>query len=223
MNPNATTLTPARTANSVVWLGIVVLLSYWVVTMHRLGGLWSALPEYSYGWAVPMLCVILFMDRWRTRPTASLASDLRPPTSDRISAFSFQRFSISPLIFLLSVLMVFVFSRAALEVIPTWRIAAWTMTLSAIVLTLLGLKYFSILTFQRFSVSYFAFPILFFLIAVPWPSRFEDPFIQTLTELNAALTVEIMSFFKVAAVRMGNQAAKEAPSPTALATATVPP
>ena len=171
-----------------------MVLGYWAVTVHRLGGLWSALPEYSYGWAVPMLCVILFLDRWRTRPS-------------RISRFEAARRSRcsmrSAIVAILLVTFAFVLARAGLEVIPTWRFAAWMLAFTTIGLTLFLLR----LLFRSEAGSrwsHFAFPVLFFLLAVPWPDRFEGPFIQALTELNAAFTVEVMAFLKVAAVRMGN-------------------
>jgi len=208
---------------------LAVLLGFWAVTISRLGGLWSALPEYSYGWSVPLLCAMLLLERWRTRPSEMLklgkpeilkdgqAEGLKYGNTGLLSAFSFQNFSV----FLAA--LAFVLSRAALEVIPTWRFAAWTLALSTVALTLLLLKYFSsalpaptsdlqpptsrpvsISASQRFSVSHFAFPVLFFLLAVPWPDRFEGPFIQALTEFNAVLTVEVTAFLKIAAVRMGN-------------------
>lgn len=210
----------SRSSRLALQLGVVLVLGCWAVTVHRLGGLWSALPEYSYGWSVPMLCVILFLDRWRTRPTEMLKSGEAEILKDGqaetrkhgstetpkyrntglLSAFSFQNFSV----FLAA--LAFVLSRAALEVIPTWRFAAWTLALATISLTFMVLSRlrFRVSGFQGSSVSHFAFPVLFFLLAVPWPDRFEGPFIQALTELNAAMTVEVMAFLKVAAVRMGN-------------------
>jgi hypothetical protein len=38
-----------------IFLAVLVLLAFWGVTIWRLGGMWSALPEYSYGWVDPLL------------------------------------------------------------------------------------------------------------------------------------------------------------------------
>ena len=58
--------------------------------------------------------------------------------------------------------------------------------------------------FQHFSVSTFLFPLLFFLVAVPWPTIIEGPLVQGLTRANAAITIELLGFFGVPAMQHGN-------------------
>ena len=53
-------------------------------------------------------------------------------------------------------------------------------------------------------LAHFFFPVAFLFIAIPWPDRFEGPFIQFLTQLNATTTVEILSFLGMPSVRLGN-------------------
>src|SRR4029078_10432291 len=50
----------------------------------------------------------------------------------------------------------------------------------------------------------FAFPILFFFVAVPWPSQIEQPLIQGLMRADAAINVEILNLIGMPAVQMGN-------------------
>ena len=190
----------ARGSRLALQLGVVVLLGYWAVMIHRLGGMWSALPEYSYGWAVPMLCVILFMDRWRTRPSGTLKSGKAETLKSGHAGILKSRSPRFALGVLLLAAFVFMLARAALEVIPNWRFSVWLLALTVVVLTWNVLWSAGGMAWVR----HFFFPVAFFLLAVPWPDRFEGPFIQMMTELNATLTVEVMSFLKVAAVRMGN-------------------
>jgi exosortase len=182
-------------ASGAALLAFAVLAAFWGITVWRLGAFWSALPEYSYGWVVPLLCAMMFFDRWRTalRPQV-------PASSNYVSRLTFHasRFSMSAFCFLLAVLVCFVLARLALEVLPSWRFAAWTLALSVTILTLMLLRKFG------FRISDFGFPTAFFLLSVPWPSGLEWGLIQGLTRLNAAFTVELLSFFKVAAVQMGN-------------------
>ena len=186
MTDAASTLNaPAAKNNSraVIWLAAAVLLGYWVVAVNWLGGLWSVLPEYSYGWAVPLLCVMLLWERWRTRPSA------RAPSR---AVLGWQ------VVFLAAV--IFGVMRVFFEITPYWRFAMWSFAASAVLLTV-GSIY---LVGGGRWVVHFGFPVLFFMVAIPWPERIEWPFIQALTRLNAAITVELLSLVKITAVRIGN-------------------
>ena len=166
-----------------IWLGVAVLLGYWAVAVNWLGGLWSILPEYSYGWAVPLLCLMMLLERWRTRPRAKEPSG---------AAFGWQVIFVAALVFGLT--------RVFFEITPYWRFAMWSFAASAVILTLGGIY----LVGGGRWVIHFGFPVMFFMLAIPWPERFEWPFIQALTRLNAAITVEALSFIKIIAVRIGN-------------------
>jgi exosortase len=182
----------------------LVLLGYWAVLAQRLSGSWTALPEYSYGWVVPLLCAMLFWDRWQRRPPPHAE---RKPLRRRAGGMDAPAQTggaraVSGVGVLLTggLLGVFVLARVGVEVIPTWRFALWAMALAVAGLTWLGLGLAGGGAWAR----HFFFPVAFFFLAVPWPTQFELPFIQTLTQLNASLTVELMSLLGVTAVRMGN-------------------
>lgn len=186
----------------------LVLLGYWTVLAQRLSGSWTALPEYSYGWVVPVLCAMLFWDRWQRRPPPHLRRGLvrnrtgksgAPAPSGGARTVS-RTVSVAGGLLTGALLGVFVLARVSVEVIPTWRFALWAMALAVAGLTWLGLGLAGGGAWAR----HFFFPVAFFLLAVPWPTQFEFPFIQTLTQLNASLTVELMSLLGVTAVRMGN-------------------
>ena len=50
----------------------------------------------------------------------------------------------------------------------------------------------------------FAFPICFFLTAVPWPTFFEQPIIQHLSRINAAIVVNVLGIIGIPAIQHGN-------------------
>src|ERR1035441_3828368 len=49
-----------------------------------------------------------------------------------------------------------------------------------------------------------AFPICFFLVAVPWPSGLETFMVQSLMRSNVATTVELLGLFGIPAVQHAN-------------------
>ena len=166
-----------------LWPVLAVVAGFWGVLILWMGGIWTVLAEYSYGWVIPMLCTMLLWERWRTRPA---------PTTCR-----HRRFGLT-----LVVLAAIGFSlwRLFLEITPYWRFAMWAFGGSAVILTLATIY----LLGGRSWLRHFAFPVIFFLLAIPWPERFEWPLIGALTQTNASITVELLSFFHITSVKIGN-------------------
>jgi exosortase len=52
--------------------------------------------------------------------------------------------------------------------------------------------------------QHFAFPILFFFVAVPWPTNLEQFVIQGLMRVDALMNVEILNTIGIPAVQLGN-------------------
>ena len=50
------------------WLLPTLLILLWAYAVYRLGTLWHSNKDYSYGWFVPVLCLALFWERWKSRP-----------------------------------------------------------------------------------------------------------------------------------------------------------
>ena len=88
---------------------------------------------------------------------------------------------------------------------PEWSLVSWGLALVVIGLTLWFL-HFNASTLQRFNLSFRAliFPLVFFLVAVPWPSAIEVPLIQGLTRADARATVELVGWFGIPALPHGN-------------------
>jgi len=165
-----------------VWRVPALLLAFWAYAVYRLGTLWNANVDYHYGWFVPVLCLALFWDRWPSRPPPS------SPPSLRSAGLLFAAFN-----GLLAAGAIF------LDTLPNWRFAGWVFALAVVGLTLMVVYFWG----GPKWVFHFAFPILFFLVAVPWPLRFEAPFIDQLSRLNAIISAALANLLGTPCVRQG--------------------
>ncbi len=164
-------------------LALLVLAAYWWALLRWMTAIWNTLPAYSYGWALPFLCGLLFWHRWKTRPPSGTpAPGLRFPVLALFFALAFAA------------------SHLFVEVIPSWRFGFWALSGSAVGLTLAVLGVMGGAGWFR----HFSFPIAFFLVSVPWPSLIEGPLIQTLSRANASLTAELVNLFGIPAICQGN-------------------
>lgn len=164
------------------WLLPLLLAELWLIVVYRMGALWVAHPDYNYGWIVPCLCLAAAWERIGGCPEPT------PPRRGLAVAW------------VAGLSLLLVPTRLALEVLPTWRFASWALGLEAVGITL-GLVY---ALGGRAWLRHFMFPVAFFLVAVPWPTAFEEPFIQKLSRLNAAWAVQALAVFDVAAFNRGN-------------------
>jgi exosortase len=178
-NPSAQA---APIARSLGWLAAGVLTLLWAYAVYRLGTLWYSNKDYAYGWFVPLLCLALFWERWKHRPAPELLEA-----------------STGPLIVFAVLALMLLPSCLFLEVIPYWRFAGWGFAGAVVGITFCTVY----LVGGRSWVHHFAFPLLFFLIAVPWPTRIEAPFIEKLSHLNAALSTWAANILGTPAIRSG--------------------
>ncbi len=159
-----------------------VLMLLWIYAIYRLGTLWYSNTNYSFGWFVPVLCLALFRERWKSRPA---------PDKSYPAGGTFLLLGAFGLVLLPGALF--------LEVIPIWRFAGWIFACSIAGITITGFYFWGGRSWSR----HFLFPILFFLIAVPWPTRLEAPLIDRLSHLNAAVSVRAANVMGTPAVRHG--------------------
>src|SRR5437763_599203 len=165
------------------WFPIAVFLLVWVELISRLRFEWSINPQYAYGWTVPFLAAYLFWRRYETAPAPA------PP--------NFRIFS-AALIIIAAALLIPI--RLIQEASPDWRLLSWGMAGSAAVITAAGIY----LSAGRPWLRHFAFPILFFFVAVPWPTSLEQFVIQGLMRADALINVEVLNAIGISAVQMGN-------------------
>lgn len=188
----AATLPPAeRPRRLPAWrldfiLGTLVLgLTAWTVA-RQFAVEWEVNPQYAYGWTVPFLTGLLLWRRWRERPAPE--PSVRPVA--RAAAWT-----------LAGLLALFwVPARVVQEANPDWRPWGWGMATVTVGLALTGAF---LLGGGRWA-RWFAFPLLFALVAAPWPERMENMLIQGLMRAVSAAAVEFLDLLGVPAVRRGN-------------------
>jgi exosortase len=180
-------------------LGSFVFL--WLILIDQLRIEWALNPQYAYGFAVPLLCGCLL---WRRRAWSveHRAWNVEPGaggfrTRCSVLAFAFCAFLLGP-------------TRLIQEANPEWRLIGWALASEVVGLTLLAIH--SGLVPTRFTLgawrfrlrpAAFDFPILFFLVAVPWPTVLEAPLIQGLTRRTTAGTTELLNWVGTSAIQLG--------------------
>ncbi len=160
---------------AVVWFAVIRIL--WSDWMHD--------PQYSYGTLVPLLVVGLLLKRWEDRPAPRLTTRVASWLAALVAALS-----ASSLALLIPMA----------EANPEWRPLGGAASCMAIVITL-DLIF---MVGGRPWLRHFAFPVLFFLIAVPWPRNFEQWVMTHLMSWNTMATLEVLHWFGYEAVARGN-------------------
>ena len=85
------------------FLALLAVVCYWLLLFGQIRDEWQLNPQYSYGYAVPLLSAVLLWRRWPGRPTPN-------PGSGRIAGF------------IICSLLAFSFPlRILFEANPEWR------------------------------------------------------------------------------------------------------
>ena len=178
-------------------------------------------PQYAYGWAVPFLCAYLLWRKAKCRKQKAEIGHQKTVVSGPVVS--------GPVVCGPAVLWSLAFcallylpTRLIQEANPEWRLVSWALAVEVIGLTLLLLHLFAGVRSQwsvvsgRWSVvdgqwsvvsgqwQALAFPVCFFLVAVPWPTIVEAPLIQGLMRANIGVTIELLSVIGIPAVQHGN-------------------
>lgn len=173
-------------ASRLPWLltGGIVLFA-WGALWNKLRIDWTVNEQYQYGWFVPPLAAALLAMRWPDRP-APRASALVPS--------AIMGLGVGALLFLLLPV------RLIEQPNPDWRLLYWFHAgiLTALCLGL-ALWYGGIPWLRHF-----AFPVLFLLVAIPWPSGPEQAIVQSLMRWVAGLAAGAMNLLGIPAVASGN-------------------
>jgi exosortase len=168
------------------WLWAAAVVAYGLVLISHLRLEWEANPQYNYGWAVPMLAAYLFWLRWQDRPAVARNPATLPAAGAVVLGAAF--------------LILWGSVRWLQEANGDWRLLSWMMVLPVVGLAM-GWVF---LAGGKKWMGHFAFPLAFILIAVPWPTRWEEAWIHGLTRLVAALSVEGLNFLGIPAIQRGN-------------------
>jgi exosortase len=155
----------------------------WLAEINHMRPEWSLNPEYGYGWSVPFLALYLIWRRWTTCPSPSPAESRVLP----IALMLFGSFLFFPI-------------RFVAEANPDWRLLSWSFATVAVTVSLSWVY----LAGGRPWLRHFAFPLVFFLVAVPWPTHLEQFVVQNLMRAVAAVNVFFLNVAGVPALQHGN-------------------
>src|SRR5438309_1420501 len=144
---------------------------------------WSLNPSYSYGWLVPFLAAYAIWSRWPSRPLADPIRSYTPALA--LAAVS--AFVLLPL-------------RVIAKANPDWRLISWGVGLCFVIT---ALSVFLAAGGSRW-LRHFAFPVLFCLIAIPWPTQLEQPVVQHLMRIVASLAADLLNLIAIPALQRGN-------------------
>jgi exosortase len=159
------------------------LAACWLLFFEELLGEWSINTQYSYGFAVPLLGAVLVWRRWPERPPAAAPANAGVP-------------GMAAAVLLLFLLPL----RLVVEANPEWRLVYWCHGIQVLGLSACLLYWLGGWRWVRF----FAPPIAFILIAVPWPMGLEQAAIQGLMRFVAGMTVALADWLGIPAVQHGN-------------------
>ena len=178
---------PVKSRSILKWALVVLPLGYlWFRLIDNLRLEWSSNPQYSYGLVVPLLVIGLLLRRWQS--VANRPTDLVPANPWQA-------------IILCGVLaFLYLPTRLIQAATPEWRPLQWLLGIETVGLTL----YAVYLGGGKSWLREFAFPVAFFLVAVPWPTLIEAPIIQGLSRMNASQVVNVLGFLDVPAIQHGN-------------------
>ena len=165
------------------WPVFAVLGLLWLFAVRQLRFEWTINPQYTYGWTVPFLAAYLFAERWKHRPPASAQNS---------------RMGIALIVSAIALLLLPV--RLIQESAPDWRLLGWAMGGVCVAISLAAVWFAGGASWLR----HFAFPIAFFLVAVPWPVPLEQSLVQWLMRSVTSICVEALSWFAIPAVQSGN-------------------
>jgi exosortase len=186
-NRNAA-VTLLRSPAVLKWAILLLPLAYfWFRLINNLQVDWRTNPQYSYGLLVPFLCLGLLIRRWHA------FTEVGGQRSEVGGQWS---------VVLLFACLAFLYlpTRLIEAAVPEWNPIQWLLGIEAVGLTLCVIWLGKGPGWAR----QLAFPICFFLVAIPWPSLVEQPIIQNLTRASAAIVVELLGWVGVPAVTHGN-------------------
>ncbi len=168
------------------WL---LLFSLWLWAIWSCAEHWRGNPNYSYGWAVPLLALGFGLRRYWRMNNKVLAPAALPPAA-------------AGLVIVMGLLGLGL--EYAREDMWHPEIVLCSICLLSVGLTLLIFRIWSAALFREQ-----LFPVLFFLTAVPWPPRIEQPLTAALMRGVASATTEILHWIGIEATVAGGAIAMQ--------------
>jgi len=189
--PEHATARPGAPRALADWLGWLICGYFWFHLVNHLRITWSVNEQYSFGWAVPALCLFLLLNRMQMGRNSELVLQKTNINGSRRLLMGMS---------LLLLLAAFVFIRFIEEANPDWRLVSWAMAIGVIGFSLVMIDAMG----GRTRLKQCAFSLAFFLVAVPWPTLVEHTTISWLTRGIVATTVEFLGLSGMPAIQHGN-------------------
>jgi hypothetical protein len=194
-----------------IWVFLLLSIGYlWFRLMNNLRLEWATNPQYAYGWLVPFLCIGLLVRRWHAVWSMEIGDRRSEVGKEKQIAesspvkcaedFTGQGKQKSTVLLFALLGFLYLPTRLIEAATPEWRPIQWALGIEAVGLTLCAIYLAKGWSWLR----QLAFPICFFLVAIPWPTFIEAPIIQTLTRASAAIVVELLGWIDVPAMVHGN-------------------
>ena len=174
---------PNRVIRLDVALVAVTLAALWFFLCRQLSEEWTFNEQYNYGWFVPFFTLLLLWLRWEDRPRESRKYEVGSRKQALVIAIAAAA--------LLALLPLRVFEIGN----PDWRPLGWIHAAAVVTFTLVVIWYVGGAPWLR----HFAFPILFFFVAVPWITPIEVPIIQGLMRAVATVATETITLLGIPA------------------------
>ena len=198
----AATLAPAETSplsnryfSARLVLPFLFFGALWFILCRQLSGEWLVNEQYNYGWFVPFFAVYLFWLCWQDRPMEE-----RVPSRRNFGTAHKPSIQVAAILIGVPALLLLLPVRLFEIANPEWRPLGWIHAASVADLTLLYLWCVGGIRWLR----HFAFPVAFFLVAIPWVTPIELPIIQGLMRVVAAVAAETVSLFGIPTQLEGN-------------------
>jgi exosortase len=180
-----TSTTITRPIPPAAWCSLAALLFVWFIVLRANWWEWSLNPQYSYGTLVPILAVLLLARRWPDRPAPA-------PVTPRGKVIAWFVLTLATVV--LAALQPMMISNA------DWRMVPALASLGGVAMTLVAIYFLGGAPW----LTHFAFPVIFFLVAVPWPRPQENAIMSWLMSHNTALCVEALHWMGYPAEQRGN-------------------
>src|SRR4051794_30924389 len=139
----------------------VIFAGLWIWAIWSCAEYWRGNPNYSYGWAVPLLALGFAWRRYFELPS----------TGGRPSRAGFMLWW--PMVSLLALAL-----GATVFALEFARQQMWHSQFTLVTICFLAIAFSLALFWTRGGPALFRaelFPVLFFLTAIPWPPRLEQP------------------------------------------------
>ena len=167
-------------------LGIFSLMSLWSLLLYQLATVWQINDQYAHGFIVPFLCLFLIIK-------------VQPEDAKLNKFLHTQKNLLCYLIgipLLLSLLPLWLIREANSD----WRLINLVLYGSVL---LLSLVCFSFIQNKDYSLKKFLFPLLFFIVAIPWPLATDLKLTQWLQEKVSTMIVDCLLLLEHEAILEG--------------------